>query len=303
MAPAMLVCGSVLRGEQTVLATVTTTTEPSRPATKGREDQNPLYNLNYLQTTVYMEPECAADKAGFVWRRTELEFQDSVSEPGRSAISVEYAIQTVQSLAAERISRLPSPVWILVKKVRPLPTADGNALIEIEPSVEERQSIEALWRTLPESFKQESRELILRAYLLASYAHRNVRRDSGEPYITHPIAVAQILTELRMDPEALAAGLLHDVAEDTEFSIDYIRTHFDPTIAKLVDGVTKLKKIQETRSKSDTPVSNQKAESLRKMMLASIEDLRVLIIKLADRLHNMRTLAGQKEHKRRRICP
>ena len=162
--------------------------------------------------------------------------------------------------------------------------------------------MDQLWQHLPDSFKTENRDLLLRAYMLASYAHRNAQRDSGEPYITHPIAVSEILTELRMDPEALAAGLLHDVAEDTEFGVDYIRIQFSPTIAKLVDGVTKLKKIQEKKSKSDVPVSNQKAESLRKMMLASIEDLRVLIIKLADRLHNMRTLGGQKEHKRRRIA-
>ena len=162
--------------------------------------------------------------------------------------------------------------------------------------------MDQLWQNLPDTFKTESRDLLLRAYLLASYAHRNAQRDSGEPYVTHPVAVTEILTELRMDPEALAAGLLHDVAEDTEFGIDYIRTQFGPTIAKLVDGVTKLKKIQEKKSKIDAPVSNQKAESLRKMMLASIEDLRVLIIKLADRLHNMRTLGGQKEHKRRRIA-
>jgi GTP pyrophosphokinase len=195
-----------------------------------------------------------------------------------------------------------SQLWILLRKVRPLPTADGNAYIEIEPSPEERQAIELLWYMLPESFRPESKELILRAYLLASYAHRDMRRDSGEPYITHPIAVVQTLTELRMDPEALAAGLLHDVAEDTEFGIEYIRIHFGPVIAKLVDGVTKLKKIQEKKSKFDAPVNNQRAESLRKMMMASIEDLRVLIIKLADRLHNMRTLGGQKEHKRRRIA-
>lgn len=195
-----------------------------------------------------------------------------------------------------------SQLWILLRKVRPLPTADGNAHIEIEPSPEERQAIELLWAMLPESFRPESKELILRAYLLASYAHRDMRRDSGEPYITHPIAVVKTLTELRMDPEALAAGLLHDVAEDTEFGIEYIRPHFGTVIAKLVDGVTKLKKIQEKKSKSDAPVNNQRAESLRKMMMASIEDLRVLIIKLADRLHNMRTLGGQKEHKRRRIA-
>ena len=91
--------------------------------------------------------------------------------------------------------------------------------------------MDQLWQNLPDTFKTESRDLLLRAYLLASYAHRNAQRDSGEPYVTHPVAVTEILTELRMDPEALAAGLLHDVAEDTEFGIDYIRTQFGPTIA------------------------------------------------------------------------
>lgn len=196
----------------------------------------------------------------------------------------------------------PSPLWNVVSRLKPLPTADGQDRIRIEPSEEERRAIELLWQHLPDTFKNESRELLARAYVLASFAHREMRRDSGEPYITHPIAVTMILTELRMDPEALAAGLLHDVAEDTAFDIEYLRLHFGATIAKLVDGVTKLKKIQEKKSKIEAPVSNQKAESLRKMMLASIEDLRVLIIKLADRLHNMRTLGGQKEHKRRRIA-
>ena len=195
-----------------------------------------------------------------------------------------------------------SELWQALERLRPLPTADGQDLIRLEPSPEECRAIEALWNNLPESFRAESRELILRAYMLASYAHHAMQRDSGEPYITHPIAVTEILAELHMDPEALAAGLLHDVAEDSDYSIDYLRTHFGSTIARLVDGVTKLKKIQEKKSKTDAPVSNQKAESLRKMMLASIEDLRVLIIKLADRLHNMRTLAGQKEYKRRRTA-
>ena len=193
-------------------------------------------------------------------------------------------------------------LWAQVSRLRPLPAVDGTTHLLGDPLPDERQALETLWRDLPEGFKQDSRELILRAYVLASAAHQGIKRESGEPYITHPIAVAQILTELRMDPEAIAAGLLHDVAEDTEYGIDYIRTHFGATIAKLVDGVTKLKKIQEKRGKSDEPVSNQKAESLRKMMLASIEDLRVLIIKLSDRLHNMRTLGGQKEHKRRRTA-
>ncbi|MFM7582699.1 MAG: HD domain-containing protein, partial [Caldilinea sp.] len=157
-----------------------------------------------------------------------------------------------------------SELWQAVERLRPLPTADGQDLIRLEPSPEECRAIEALWNNLPESFRAESRELILRAYMLASYAHHAMQRDSGEPYITHPIAVTEILAELHMDPEALAAGLLHDVAEDSDYSIDYLRTHFGSTIARLVDGVTKLKKIQEKKSKTDAPVSNQNAESLRK---------------------------------------
>jgi GTP pyrophosphokinase len=136
---------------------------------------------------------------------------------------------------------------------------------------------------------------------LASYAHRLQQRESGEPYILHPIAVTRILAELNMDTDTLVAGLLHDVAEDTEFTIDYLQEQFGPTVAMLVDGVTKLRRINEL-SNAQQGISNTKAESLRKMFLAMVEDIRVVIIKLADRLHNMRTLGTQKEHKRRRIA-
>jgi len=287
-----------------VLLTATTTTEPARPVSKGREAPRQTTQQELFADDAD-DQDLAADALfdGEIHLATdELEFNSLAGDilDGPILIGVDGEAPLFPSVEGDAAE--PSPVWTLLRKVKPLPTADGNGLIEIDPLPEERQSIEALWRTLPEGIKQENKELILRAYLLASYAHRAIKRESGEPYITHPIAVAQILTELRMDPEAMAAGLLHDVAEDTEFGIEYIRIHFDAIVAKLVDGVTKLKKIQETRSKSDAPVSNQKAESLRKMMLASIEDLRVLIIKLADRLHNMRTLGGQKEHKRRRTA-
>lgn len=232
----------------------------------------------------------------------EYDSLQEVSDEADAAPSLAASIATHDDMARLPAEANVSPLWTTIARLKHLPTADGQDLIRIEPSDEERRAIESLWQHLPDTFKPENRDLLARAYVLASYAHRNTLRDSGEPYITHPIAVTMILTELRMDPEALAAGLLHDVAEDTEYGIDYIRAHFGATIARLVDGVTKLKKIQEKKSKTDAPVSNQKAESLRKMMLASIEDLRVLIIKLADRLHNMRTLGGQKEHKRRRIA-
>jgi GTP pyrophosphokinase len=154
---------------------------------------------------------------------------------------------------------------------------------------------------LPRTINPKEQELLLRAFTLASYAHRNQCRESGEPYILHPIAVTRILAELNLDAHTLAAGLLHDVAEDSEFSIDYIREHFGAEIAMLVDGVTKLKRINEL-SNAQGGISNTKAESLRKMFLAMVEDIRVVIIKLADRLHNMRTLGTQKDHKRRRIA-
>ena len=224
--------------------------------------------------------------------------QEPAGEDAQQTPAGENLLQT----GPEESACPPSELWQAVERLRLLPTADGQGVIRLEPSPEECRAIEALWNNLPESFRAESRELLLRAYTLASYAHHAMQRDSGEPYITHPIAVTEILAELHMDPEALAAGLLHDVAEDSDYGIDYLRTHFGSTIARLVDGVTKLKKIQEKKSKTDAPVSNQRAESLRKMMLASIEELRVLIIKLADRLHNMRTLAGQKEYKRRRTA-
>ena len=193
------------------------------------------------------------------------------------------------------------PVAVVIQKLTPLPCSDGSALITIEPSREEQQALEQLVQALPPHFLRADYEQLLRAYLVASYAHRQQQRESGEPYIIHPIAVTKILVEMRMDVNTLAAGLLHDVAEDSEFTIDYLREHFGPVVAMLVDGVTKLKRIKELGNTRET-MSDSKAESLRKMFLAMVEDIRVVLIKLADRLHNMRTLGTQKEYKRRRIA-
>jgi len=193
------------------------------------------------------------------------------------------------------------PVAVVLQKLPPLPCCDGNGVITIEPSREEQQALEQLLQALPPNFLRSDYEQLLRAYTLASYAHRAQQRESGEPYILHPIAVTKILVEMRMDVNTLAAGLLHDVAEDSEFTIDYLREHFGPIVAMLVDGVTKLKRIKELGNTRET-MSDSKAESLRKMFLAMVEDIRVVLIKLADRLHNMRTLSTQKEYKRRRIA-
>jgi len=193
------------------------------------------------------------------------------------------------------------PVAVALQKLPPLPLADNSGPIQIEPSKEEQQAFDQLFQALPPNFTRKEYELLLRAYKVASYAHRNQQRESGEPYMLHPIAVTKILIDMRMDVNTLAAGLLHDVAEDSEFSIEYLQEQFGPVISMLVDGVTKLKRINELGN-TRSAMSDSKAESLRKMFLAMVEDIRVVLIKLADRLHNMRTLGTQKDFKRRRIA-
>ncbi|MEJ8569440.1 RelA/SpoT family protein [Elongatibacter sediminis] len=138
--------------------------------------------------------------------------------------------------------------------------------------------------------------VVLRAFDVGARAHEGQTRMSGEPYILHPVAVAQILASMRMDHESITAAILHDTLEDTPLSKDELVNGFGPAIAELVDGVTKLDKMKfRTRSEAD-------AESFRKLMLAMSRDLRVIFIKLADRLHNMRTLGGLARDSRRRIA-
>ena len=137
---------------------------------------------------------------------------------------------------------------------------------------------------------------IRRAYYFAKEAHEGQTRRSGEPYITHPLAVAHVLTMMHMDNECIMAGLLHDVIEDTDVSREAIAKEFSEEVALLVDGVTKLAKAAfETQQ-------HAQAENLRKMLLAMSQDIRVIIVKLADRLHNMRTLGHLRPDKRRRIA-
>jgi GTP pyrophosphokinase len=194
--------------------------------------------------------------------------------------------------------------------------------------------IETLVESLPRTYTPADRDLVLRAYKVADHAHQGQVRASGEPYINHCLAVASILAELRVPPSVVAAGLLHDTVEDTSVTLEDIKRDFGEEIARLVDGVTKLtqlprvsradqhpkdkyleeeeKLIAERRGIPDPDQQAEQitrsrrydlvSETLRKTFLAMGEDVRVVLIKLADRLHNMRTLSHMPENKRKRIA-
>ncbi|MFN8439644.1 MAG: bifunctional (p)ppGpp synthetase/guanosine-3',5'-bis(diphosphate) 3'-pyrophosphohydrolase [Caldilineaceae bacterium] len=196
-------------------------------------------------------------------------------------------------------------ILLLLRRLPPLPTVDKQDVIQPSASSEEIVAMDGLLGEVAGRFRTVDYDRIARAYAVASYAHRNQRRDSGAPYILHPIAVARILAELEMDPDTIIAALLHDVVEDTEYDESYIEAHFGTAVARLVYGVTKLKKINELSNSLRPPAESKdevRAESLRKMFLAMADDVRVVLIKLADRLHNMRTLSAKEDHKRRRIA-
>lgn len=161
---------------------------------------------------------------------------------------------------------------------------------------------ETLLQQVQDNLSGSDLELIRQAYELATQAHAGQVRASGEPYIQHPLAVAQILAELSLDGPTIAAGLLHDVAEDSTANIDDLRQEFGEEVAKLVDGVTKLGQMDKWRESTRNLEEAARAESLRKMFLAMVEDVRVVLIKLADRLHNMRTLSALPKEKRQRIA-
>ena len=127
-------------------------------------------------------------------------------------------------------------------------------------------------------------ETLTKAYDFAVKAHEKQKRDEGSPYIIHPIAVANILTELKLDSATIATGLLHDTIEDTYATYKTIEEEFGKEVADLVDGVTKISEFE------NQAISSSKAENFRKLILATSKDIRVLLVKLADRLHNMRTL-------------
>jgi GTP diphosphokinase / guanosine-3',5'-bis(diphosphate) 3'-diphosphatase len=187
---------------------------------------------------------------------------------------------------------------------------------------------------LPSNYTPADREMVMRAYRVAEQAHREQKRASGEPYVNHCIIVAGILAEMRVPPSVVAAGLLHDTVEDTDVTLADLNRDFGEEIARLVDGVTKLTHLprvsradhhmedpniaeekRQTAERRGAPDPELEAaqlarsrrydmvsETLRKTFMAMGDDIRVVLIKLADRLHNMRTLGHMPESKRRRIA-
>ncbi len=189
--------------------------------------------------------------------------------------------------------------------------------------------IDDLLNGLPDHYTQADRQLVEKAFHVAEKAHEGQKRASGEPYFTHSVAVAMILSEMKVQSSVVAAGLLHDTVEDTTLTLDFLSETFSEEIAKLVDGVTKLTNLpnasstekhfahqtDDAETEEGTPISQSqreemqrdrkrqlKNETLRKTFIAMVDDVRVIIIKLADRLHNMRTLSHMSREKQKRIA-
>jgi len=173
-------------------------------------------------------------------------------------------------------------------------TAPANPKTAAGPDLEALQG--QLIETVAKHYPQADLQPVRDAFDLAVVAHTGQMRATGEPYVTHPIASAQITAELGIDPVAVQAALLHDVPEDTEYSLQDLEERFGSEVAHMVDGVTKLSKF------STHSHEQQQAENIRKMLLAMAEDIRVVLIKLADRLHNMRTLYALPSEKQQRIA-
>src|SRR4026208_1948251 len=139
-------------------------------------------------------------------------------------------------------------------------------------------------------------ELLRRAYVFSAFEHKGQVRHSGEPYLVHPLEVADLLADMKLDVVAIAAGLLHDIVEDTQTPIERIKELFGADVAHVVEGATKLGAIPFPSS------GERQAENFRKMLLAMVDDIRVILVKLADRLHNMRTLHHLSEERRSKIA-
>ncbi len=236
------------------------------------------------------QPATSPDDANVPQRATRRSVAGAAGGSGRAAhatVTSNGAVQTTRSPGKTR-SKPTGP-----RRTTSSPAArSGSAGATDEIPALGRHLLE----TVREHYPQADLAPIERAFDLAVEAHASQKRATGEPYVTHPIASAQITAELGIDPVAVTAALLHDVPEDTEYALQDIEEQFGSEVARLVDGVTKLSKF------STHSHEQQQAENIRKMLLAMAEDIRVVLIKLADRLHNMRTLYGLPSEKQVRIA-
>ncbi|HEV3197389.1 MAG TPA: bifunctional (p)ppGpp synthetase/guanosine-3',5'-bis(diphosphate) 3'-pyrophosphohydrolase, partial [Bryobacteraceae bacterium] len=178
--------------------------------------------------------------------------------------------------------------------------SESASISESVPEVPPLDPVDQVYRELEAKIREyrpkDDLTVLEKAFRFARKYHEGQTRDSGEPYMLHPIMVAHILADMRMDLVAMEAGLLHDVVEDTSVTVDQVRKEFGEEVARCVDGLTKLTKLDFSSAE------DRQAESFRKMMLAMVEDIRVIMVKLADRIHNMRTLGYLSPERRERIA-
>ena len=220
---------------------------------------------------------------------------DRADTPGRSTRRAVAPVEPASAKADGATSTTPAAKR--PKPTGPRRTTSRPASSAATPKEPDLPALKAqLVDTVRGHYPQSDLEPLERAFDLAVEAHEGQTRATGEPYVTHPIASAQITAELGIDPIAVTAALLHDVPEDTEYGLTDIEDRFGAEVARLVDGVTKLSRF------STHSHEQQQAENIRKMLLAMAEDIRVVLIKLADRLHNMRTLYGLPSEKQVRIA-
>jgi GTP pyrophosphokinase len=207
-----------------------------------------------------------------------------------SAVLKEPALDTTDpGISSALVTRRPNQAPKAAPSASPpagFQSLDGIPFYSSRP-VRVGEIIDSLKATYPNA----DEDMVSRAYVLAAWAHRGKNRKSGEPYLNHPLAVAAILTEMKLDDVTVAAGLLHDTVEDTTVTIADVEEQFGPEVARIVDGVTKIAKINFS---SET---ERQATNFQKMFISMLNDLRVIFVKLADRLHNMRTLGFMKPEK------
>lgn len=233
--------------------------------------------------------------------------EDSASQPGFHVfrVSGERARGSASALHFLSETELQPALreWLSQSLPVPLPQAAGSAdALELDLLPEVLDPLVEFLEQSASVLSSADMARLTRAFVIAHMFHEGTVRKSGEPYILHPLAVASILQELGLDAEALCAALLHDVVEDSECSLNSLEECMGREIAALVDGVTKLQRIDNLGKIDGEQTSRRKAESLRKMFVAMVDDTRVVLVKLADRVHNMRTLDGLSPLKRQSVA-